>query len=168
MSQTLPDTHWHDAMRVALALGAGAGEQGDVPVGAVVLDAGGAIIGRGANRRELDSDPTAHAEIVALRQAAASIGTWRLTGCTLVVTLEPCPMCAGALVASRIDRVVYGCRDPKGGAVTTLYALPQDPRLNHRVSVVEGVLAEQCSEALQSFFADLRVQRRAGRAAEGA
>ncbi|GMV43688.1 MAG: tRNA-specific adenosine deaminase [Myxococcales bacterium] len=155
-------------MREALALARTAEEQGEVPVGAVVIDPAGHVIGRGANRRELDADPTAHAEMVALRQAAKVRGSWRLNGCTLVVTLEPCPMCAGALVASRLERVVFGCRDPKGGAVTTLYAVPQDPRLNHRVEVEEGVLADACSAVLQGFFADLREQRRAGRVAEGA
>lgn len=163
-----PGARWQDAMREALALARTAEEQGEVPVGAVVIDPAGHVIGRGANRRELDADPTAHAEMVALRQAAKVRGSWRLNGCTLVVTLEPCPMCAGALVASRLERVVFGCRDPKGGAVTTLYAVPQDPRLNHRVEVEEGVLADACAAVLQGFFADLREQRRAGRVAEGA
>ena len=169
-----PTLRWEAAMEHALALAARAGRAGDVPVGAVVLDESGAIIGAGENRREQSADPTAHAEILALREAAKVLGTWRLSQCTLVVTLEPCPMCAGALVASRIQRVVYGCRDPKGGAVTTLYAIPEDPRLNHTVQVVEGVYQEECSTLLRSFFEGLRSRgpvadpRRAGRAAEGA
>jgi tRNA(adenine34) deaminase len=147
------DEHY---MRLALAEAEQATRTGDVPVGAVVVDAGGAVIGTGRNRREIDRDPTGHAEIVALRAAAAHLGTWRLHGATLVVTLEPCVMCAGALVNARIDRVVYGCDDPKAGALRSLYLLGEDPRLNHRFAVTPGVLAAECSCILSNFFAALR------------
>jgi len=125
-------------------------------VGCVVLDRTGAVIGRGHNAREAYGDPTAHAEIIALRDAAATVGQWRLTGCTLVVTLEPCAMCAGAIVLSRVDRLVYGAIDPKAGAVGSLWDLVRDRRLNHRPEVVGGVLAEECAELLRAFFADHR------------
>jgi tRNA(adenine34) deaminase len=127
-----------------------------VPVGAIVIDASGAVIATGRNRREIDRDPTGHAEIVAMRAAAAHLGTWRLHGATLVVTLEPCVMCAGALVNARIDRVVYGCDDPKAGALRSLYLLGEDPRLNHRFAVTPGILAAECSTILSNFFAALR------------
>lgn len=128
----------------------------DVPVGAVIVGADGAVLARASNRREADQDPTAHAEIVAMRQACAQLGTWRLSGATLYVTLEPCAMCAGALVAARVSRLVYGCHDPKAGAVTSLYALGADPRLNHRFATTSGVLAESAAHLLRSFFATLR------------
>jgi len=129
---------------------------GDVPVGCVVLDRAGAVIGRGHNAREASGDPIAHAEIVALRDAAATLGEWRLTGCTLVVTLEPCAMCAGAIVLARLDRLVYGAIDPKAGAVGSLWDLVRDRRLNHRPEVISGVLAAECAELLTGFFADHR------------
>ena len=125
-------------------------------MGCVVLDRTGAVIGRGHNAREAYGDPTAHAEIIALRDAAATVGQWRLTGCTLVVTLEPCAMCAGAIVLSRVDRLVYGAIDPKAGAVGSLWDLVRDRRLNHRPEVISGVLAEECAELLRAFFADHR------------
>jgi tRNA(adenine34) deaminase len=143
-------------MRLALAEAEQAMSTGDVPVGAVVVDAAGMVIGTGRNRREIDRDPTGHAEIVALRAAAAHLGTWRLHGATLVVTLEPCVMCAGALVNARIERVIYGCDDPKAGALRSLYLLGEDPRLNHRFAVTPGVLAAECSRLLSGFFAALR------------
>ena len=140
-------------MRLALAVAARALPGGDVPIGAVVLDARGAVIGEGFNRRELDADPTAHAEVLALRAAAQGMGQWRLEGATLVVTLEPCTMCAGAIVLSRVDRVVFGAFDPKAGAVGSLWDVVRDPRLNHRPEVVAGVLAEDCARVLRDFFA---------------
>jgi tRNA(adenine34) deaminase len=128
----------------------------DVPIGAVVVDASGRVVGRGRNRREADADPTAHAEIVALRDAARARGEWRLDGCTLVVTLEPCTMCAGAAVLSRLDRLVFGPFDEKAGAVGSLWDVVRDRRLNHRPEVVAGVLAEECSTLLRQFFANHR------------
>ena len=125
---------------------------GDVPVGAVVVDGAGAVVGRGHNGREALADPTAHAEMVALREAAASAGEWRLDGCTLVVTLEPCTMCAGALVLARVSRLVYGAVDEKAGAVGSLWDVVRDRRLNHRPEVVGGVRAEESAEALREFF----------------
>jgi tRNA(adenine34) deaminase len=139
-------------MRLALAEAELAGAAGDVPVGAVVVDAGGNVIGSGRNRREADQDPTAHAEIVALRAAAAARGSWRLCDATLFVTLEPCPMCAGALVNARIARLVYGCADPKAGAVATRYTIGVDGRLNHTFAVQGDVLADPCAELLRAFF----------------
>ena len=130
-------------------------ENGDVPIGAVIVHDGN-IIAKGWNQREQLQDPTAHAEIIALTQAAAALGTWRLVGCTMYVTLEPCCMCAGALVLARVDRLVYGCDDPKAGAVRSLYNICQDERLNHRVEVTGGVLQDQCSELLQQFFRQKR------------
>ncbi|MDQ4051372.1 MAG: nucleoside deaminase [Actinomycetota bacterium] len=131
-------------------------DTGDVPIGAVVLDPAYAVIGRGRNVREADSDPTGHAEIVALREAAATKGEWRLDGCTLVVTLEPCTMCAGAAVLARIERVVFGAWDPKAGAVGSLWDVVRDRRLNHRPEVVSGVLAEESTALLDEFFAGHR------------
>jgi tRNA(adenine34) deaminase len=148
-----PDEHY---MRLALAEAERAMQTGDVPVGAIVVDATGSIIGTGRNRREVDRDPTGHAEIVAMREAAARLGTWRLHGATLFATLEPCVMCAGALVNARIERVVYGCDDPKAGALRSLYLLGEDSRLNHRFAVSAGVLAAECSKILSGFFAALR------------
>ncbi|MCX6398336.1 MAG: tRNA adenosine(34) deaminase TadA [Propionibacteriales bacterium] len=140
-------------MRAALAEAAAAGVSGDVPIGAVVVDADGAIIGTGRNVREQDADPTGHAEVVALREAARVRGEWRLTGCTLVVTLEPCTMCAGAVVLSRVDRLVFGAYDDKAGAVGSLWDVVRDRRLNHRPEVVSGVLADESAALLDSFFA---------------
>jgi tRNA(adenine34) deaminase len=141
------------AMRVALAQARVADLQEDVPVGAVVLDEAGTVMARARNRREADRDPTAHAEIVAIRQAARSLGSWRLTGLTLVVTLEPCTMCAGAITAARIARLVYGAEDPRAGAVGSLWDVLRDTRLNHRPEVIGGVLAEDCAAVLRDFFA---------------
>jgi tRNA(adenine34) deaminase len=139
-------------MRLALDEAAKAPLTGDVPVGAVVVDPGGDVIGRGHNVREAEGDPTGHAEIRALREAASVVGEWRLNGCTLVVTLEPCTMCAGASVLARVDRLVFGADDPKAGAVGSLWDVVRDRRLNHRPEVVGGVLAAQCGEVLQAFF----------------
>jgi tRNA(adenine34) deaminase len=151
----MPDSeHW---MRQALNEAQAARTLGDVPIGCVIVhDPTGVVVGRGHNRREIDHDPTGHAEIIALRQAGVSIGHWRLLDCTLYVTLEPCAMCAGAIVNARVPRLVYGCADPKAGAVRTLYQLCEDARLNHRVEVREGVLAEECAEALREFFREQR------------
>ena len=155
-------TPWADAkeieiwMQEALALAQLAADQGEVPVGAIVLDESNTVIGKGWNQREALSDPTGHAEIAAIRQAANTRGSWRLDGCKLVVTLEPCPMCAGALLNARITHVVYGARDPKAGAVTTLYAMLEDPRLNHRAQVTDGILADECASILTTFFQALR------------
>ena len=140
-------------MRVALMRAARAAEAGDVPVGAVVLAPDGSVLGSGQNVRERDGDPTGHAEIVALREAAGALRTWRLTGCTLVVTLEPCTMCAGALVLARVDRLVFGAYDDKAGAVDSLWDVVRDRRLNHRPEVIGGVLAEESSVLLEEFFA---------------
>lgn len=149
-------------MLEALAEADAAAAVGDVPVGAVVVDAGGVIVGRGRNRRELDQDPTAHAEVDALRAAARLLGHWRLEGATVYVTLEPCPMCAGALVNARVARLVYGCPDPKAGAVDTLFSIGRDLRLNHRFLVTAGVLADDCAAQLRAFFARLRAAGRSG------
>ncbi|MEI7779942.1 MAG: tRNA adenosine(34) deaminase TadA [Actinomycetes bacterium] len=143
-------------MRLALAEAQAALATADVPVGAVVVATDGTLLGAGRNRREADSDPTAHAEIVALRAAASTLGSWRLEGATLVVTLEPCAMCAGAIVNSRIARLVFGAEDPKAGAVGSLWDLVRDRRLNHRPEVVGGVLAQECAEPLRTFFASQR------------
>jgi len=140
------------AMRLALVEAAGAATDGDVPVGCVVLDSTGAVIATGRNARETEHDPTAHAEIVAIRAAGRGLGSWRLTGCTLVVTLEPCTMCAGAIVLARFDRVVFGAYDPKAGAVGSLWDVVRDRRLNHRPEVVAGVLEPECAEHLASWF----------------
>ena len=139
-------------MREALEQARAAALHGDVPVGAVVVHEG-RVIARAHNERELRGDPTAHAEVLALRSAAQAVGGWRLAGCTLYVTLEPCVMCAGALQQSRIDRVVFGAADPKGGATGTLYNVAADPRLNHEFEVTHGVLAEESSRLLSEFFA---------------
>ena len=145
-----------EAMRLALDEAAAAIDHGDVPVGAVVVGPDGAILARRHNERELAGDPTAHAEILALRDAAATLGTWRLTDATIYVTLEPCPMCAGALVAARIGRVVFGAADPKAGATGSLYNLCTDPRLNHEVAVTHGVRSDEAGAQLAAFFADRR------------
>jgi len=149
------------AMRLALAEAVAAreaapGRAQDVPVGAVILDEAGTVIARGRNRREIDRDPTAHAEMVAIRRAAAALGTWRLTGLTLVVTLEPCTMCAGAVTVARLARLVYGAEDSKGGAVGSLWDVLRDTRLNHRPEVIGGVLAAECGDLLRDFFAARR------------
>ncbi|MFW6203738.1 MAG: tRNA adenosine(34) deaminase TadA [Actinomycetota bacterium] len=143
-------------MRLALGEAEQALSTGDVPVGAVVLGPSGDVLGRGRNQREAVGDPTAHAEIVALRAAAAERGTWRLDGCTLVVTLEPCAMCAGALGQARVDRLVYGAADPKAGAAGSVWDLVRDRRMNHRPEVIGGVLADECAELLRLFFAAQR------------
>ena len=149
----MTDEHW---MQIALEEArAAADSSGDVPVGAVIVDRAGNLLSRGRNRRELDRDPTAHAEVIALREAAHQIGHWRIEA-TLFVTQEPCPMCAGALVNARISRLVYGCPNPKAGAVATLYTIVTDPRLNHRMEVTGGVLATECAAVLTQFFAELR------------
>lgn len=157
MSEPLDHNHW---MSEALALARRAAAEGEIPVGAIVVHhATGCearIIGRGHNRREAENDPSAHAEIVALREAGQALGTWRMVDCTMYVTLEPCPMCAGALVQSRLQRLVFGCTDPKAGAVQTLYQLCTDPRFNHRVDVVGGIMAEEAAALLKAFFASRR------------
>lgn len=146
---------WRAAMRLALDQAERAVRGGDVPVGAVVLSADGTtVLGVGHNEREATGDPTAHAEVLAIRRAAAQVGRWRLSDCTLVVTLEPCTMCAGAIVQSRVDRVVYGARDEKAGAAGSLWDVVRDRRLNHRPEVIEGVLAEECARLLTDFFRD--------------
>jgi tRNA(adenine34) deaminase len=139
-------------MEAALALARAAPYGGDVPVGAVVLAPSGAVIGQGHNRREALGDPTAHAEVLALRAAAVNRGSWRLTGCTLVVTLEPCTMCAGAISLARLDRLVYGAVDPKAGAVESLWDVLRDRRLNHRPEVISGVMAAESAGLLREFF----------------
>jgi tRNA(adenine34) deaminase len=153
----LGDEAW---MRVALAEAETAGAAGEVPVGCVVVDAHGRELSRGGNTRERLADPTAHAEMVAVREAAARSLSWRLEGATAYVTLEPCPMCAGALVQARVSRVVFGCTDPKGGGVVSMFGIGVDARLNHRFEVVAGVLAPECSDKLRLFFAGLRAQQR--------
>jgi tRNA(adenine34) deaminase len=148
-----PDTSPYEAaMRAALDEARAAPSSGDVPIGAVVVNGAGEIIGRGHNRREVDADPTAHAEVLALRHAATALGTWRLDGCTLVVTLEPCTMCAGALVLARVHRLVFGAWNEEMGAVGTLWDVVRDRRLNHRPEVVTGVLADECGRLVQQFF----------------
>ena len=146
-------------MRVAIEAAGIAEENGDVPIGAVIVYKS-QIIGKAYNQREQLKDPTAHAEIIALTQAAAFLESWRLNGCTMYVTLEPCPMCAGALVLARMDRLVYGCDDPKTGACKSLYNIVQDERLNHKLEVTSGVLEEQCREQLQGFFARRRQENK--------
>jgi tRNA(adenine34) deaminase len=143
---------WAQLMTAALAEASLADGTADVPIGAVVVDEAGEIIGRGHNEREATGDPTAHAEIVAIRQAAAAVGEWRLEGCTLVVTLEPCTMCAGAIVLARVDRVVFGAYDEKAGAVGSLWDVVRDRRLNHRPEVVGGVMANETGAVLRDFF----------------
>ena len=150
----LPDDEtW---MRVALDEARRASAHGDVPVGCVIVGEAGDLLGRGENRREIDGDPTAHAELIALREAARARGHWRLTGCTAFATLEPCPMCAGALVNARISRVIFGATDPKAGAVITLFDIGQTSRLNHRFEVRGGILADEAVAELRAFFGKLR------------
>ena len=156
----------HDAqaderfMRLALEEAARAAARGEVPVGALVVR-GGRILARAHNLRESAQDPTAHAELIAARKAASRLGSWRLEDCTVYVTLEPCPMCAGLLVNARVPRVVWGAADPKAGALRTLYRIGDDERLNHRIDDVGGVLEEACAAALRDFFHAIRVRRRA-------
>ena len=144
------------AVRAALVEARAALGLGEVPIGAVVLDPSGALIASAHNERELGDDPTAHAEVVALRRAGEAVGSWRLDGCTLAVTLEPCTMCAGAIVLSRIGRLVFGAWDPKAGAVGSLWDVVRDRRLNHRPEVASGICADECSELLADFFAGKR------------
>lgn len=143
-------------MRLALTEARRALEHDDVPIGAIVAHADGRVIGRGHNERELRNDPTAHAEIIALRQAAAEVGSWRVLDCALVVTLEPCAMCAGAIVLARVPRVIFGCEDPKAGAAGSVLNVLDEARLNHRPEVAGGVLAQECAELLRTFFAARR------------
>jgi tRNA(adenine34) deaminase len=150
-------------MAIALAEARAAAAEGEVPVGAVCL-VGGRVVAQRHNQRERVNDPTAHAELLALREAATALGGWRLRDATLVVTLEPCPMCAGALVAARVGRLVYGATDPKAGACGTLYNLCADPRLNHEIAVMGGVRADECGALLTSFFAGRRNDRASGEA----
>src|SRR5215210_9098514 len=150
-----------ELMQLAIAEAGAALRLDEVPIGCVIVhDPTQRIIGRGHNLRETAHDATAHAEIIAIRQACETLGSWRLIDCTLVVTLEPCPMCAGAIVNARIPRLVYGCDDPKAGAVRTLYRLCEDPKLNHRVAVTPGVLADECAALLRDFF---KAQRALGK-----
>ena len=149
-------TRWHDAMRRALAEASAAEAHGDVPIGAVILGPDGELLAAAGNERELTGDPTAHAEVVAIRRAAERLGEWRLTGCTLVVTLEPCTMCAGAIVGARIEHLVFGAFDEKAGAIASLWDVVRDPRLNHRPAVTSGVLEAECSQLLADFFAAKR------------
>ncbi len=153
-------------MRMALELAEKAAETGEIPVGAIITREG-RVIGRGANCRELGIDPTLHAEIVAMREAARESAGWRLEGCTLYVTLEPCTMCAGAIILARISRLVFGCRDPKAGACGSLYDIPKDSRFNHNVLVENGILREECARILRDFFRARRKSRRDGRVVEG-
>ena len=144
------------AMRAALVEAQAAAASGEVPIGAVVLDASGAVIAVAHNEREAGDDPTAHAEVVALRRAGTALGSWHLDGCTLVVTLEPCTMCAGALVLARVSRLVFGAWDPKAGAVGSLWDVVRDRRLNHRPEVVAGVSADECGSLIADFFEQRR------------
>ena len=153
---TEPISDYETEMQAALAAARDAGEAGDVPVGAVLLDEAGTIVAADRNRREELRDPTAHAEMLVLSARAREIGEWRLTGHTLVVTLEPCPMCAGAAVWARLDRIVYGAADPKAGAAWSLYNIPQDRRLNHRIELTDGVMAAECGLLLEDFFGGKR------------
>jgi tRNA(adenine34) deaminase len=153
MPEPLPTEPYLPAMRRALELAREAGDAGDVPVGAVLLDESGDIVAENRNRREELRDPIAHAEMLVLSARAREIGDWRLNGHTLVVTLEPCVMCSGAAVWARLDRIVYGAADPKAGGAWSLYNIPQDRRLNHRIEMAEGLLAEESSALLTDFFA---------------
>ena len=148
-------------MQMAMDQAAIAEENGDVPIGAVIVYEN-RVIAKAYNQREQLNDPTAHAEIIALTQAAAYIGNWRLNGCSIYVTLEPCTMCAGALVLARLDRLVYGCDDPKTGAVKSLYNIVQDQRLNHTLEVTSGIMSQECSKQLQMFFQKRRNEKKQG------
>lgn len=156
MKRIKDDTYW---MGIAIGEARKAEARGEVPIGAVVVR-DGMVLGRGYNLRETSLDPTSHAEMTAIRKAARKTGNWRLLGATLYVTLEPCPMCMGAILLSRLERVVFGCHDPKGGAAGSLYDLSDDPRLNHRVSLTTGVRSDECSELLSFFFAALRQRKK--------
>ena len=156
MSEPMDD---RQAMELAIAEAEKAGALGEVPIGAVIVR-DGEVVGRGYNRREIDGDPLAHAELLAIREAAERGGGWRLVGCTMYVTLEPCAMCAGALVNSRVERLVFGARDPKAGYCGSLGDLVRDPRLNHRLEVTEGVAAGECGHLLRAFFRALRRRAR--------
>jgi tRNA(adenine34) deaminase len=156
---TIPPAVDEQYMRIAIAQAQIAEENGDVPIGAVIVY-NNTLIAKAYNQREQLQDPTAHAEIIALTQAAAALENWHLHDCTMYVTLEPCCMCAGALVLARIERLVYGCDDPKTGAVKSLYNIVGDKRLNHRVEVTNGVLADECSALLQDFFARRRSENK--------
>ncbi|MDN5697139.1 MAG: tRNA adenosine(34) deaminase TadA [Rubrobacter sp.] len=162
VSRELKYDHANEAdlemMRRALHAASEAADRGEIPVGALIVRDGG-ILSTASNERESSNDPTAHAEILALRRASEALGSWRLTGCTLYATLEPCPMCAGAAHAARISRLVYAAPDPKAGAAGTLYDIPTDPRLNHTFPVASGVLASESSEMLRSFFRQRRNRR---------
>lgn len=149
----LPHEYW---MSQAMTLATAAGEFSEVPVGAVIVDSQGQVVSTGANRRQRDNDPTAHAEIIALRQAGRIRGTWYLTDCTLYVTLEPCPMCAGAILQARIKTLIYGTTDPKAGAMGTVINIPTSPAAFHRLEVIGGVLADQCRDQLQAWFREHR------------
>lgn len=151
-----PERDWLPYMQRALELAKEAELKGDVPVGALLLNADGKIIAEAHNQRELVKDPTAHAEVLAIKAASQKEESWRLRGCTLVVTLEPCVMCAGALSLSRLDRVVFACRDPRAGAMGSRYTIHQDLWLNHEITVVEGILEEECRSILQNFFRSKR------------
>lgn len=146
-------------MAAAMEEARSAAALGEVPIGAVMVH-GGRIIGRGHNLRESSNDPTTHAEMIAIREAAATLSSWRLLDCTIYVTLEPCVMCMGAIILARIPRLVYACRDPRAGAAGSIYDFSRDERFNHRVEVVEGVLSEECSEMLSGFFRELRAQKK--------
>jgi tRNA(adenine34) deaminase len=146
-------SQWNDSMQLALDQARLAAAHGDVPVGAVVIDQAGNVLASAGNEREIRHDPTAHAELLALREASRRLRSWRLTGLTLVVTLEPCTMCAGALVLARVARLVFGAFDPKAGAVSSLFDVVRDPRLNHRVEVRGGILEAECGALLTDFFA---------------
>ena len=150
------EASFEPAMRAALAEAAAAARTADVPVGAVVLDARGEVVARARNRREADGDPTAHAEIVAIRAAARAVGSWRLDGLTLVVTLEPCTMCAGAITVARLSRLVYGAADPRAGAVGSLWDVVRDQRLAPVPEVIGGVLADECLKIIRTFFSERR------------
>jgi tRNA(adenine34) deaminase len=147
-------SQWNDSMLLALDQARLAARHGDVPVGAVVIDQAGNVLAAARNEREIRHDPTAHAELLALREASRRLQSWRLTGLTLVVTLEPCTMCAGALVLARVARLIFGAFDPKAGAVSSLFDVVRDPRLNHRVEVRGGILEAECSALLKDFFAN--------------
>ena len=150
-------TH-EDWMKIAIEEAQKAGAIGEVPIGAIIVK-DGEIIGRGFNLRETDHDPTAHAEMIAIREASQQMNAWRLSDCTLYVTLEPCPMCAGAIVQSRVAHVVYGANDPKAGCAGTLFNLLEEPRFNHQPTVIAGILEQQCGDLLRDFFRELRVQK---------
>ncbi|HOP40585.1 MAG TPA: tRNA adenosine(34) deaminase TadA [Geobacteraceae bacterium] len=162
MKQEKDDHYW---MGLAIREANKAAARGEVPIGAVVVR-DGVVLGRGYNLREKSLDPTSHAEMTAIRRASKKARSWRLLGATLYVTLEPCPMCMGAIILARLDRIVFGCHDPKAGAAGSLYDLSDDPRLNHRVELSAGVRTEECSELLRSFFSELRHKKKTGQTHE--